>query len=100
MEFDYRRQLLDEISLEGLDGITLQALWTRLENNQNYKLGLTRQSKEFVWQVVTSVLNIDSIAVHFLPILYNYRWFLRYTRFSFTNYNMNEVILSSMTGLV
>ena len=28
---NYRSQILDEICLEGLDGITLQALWLRLQ---------------------------------------------------------------------
>ena len=30
-QLNYRSQILDEICLEGLDGITLQALWLRLQ---------------------------------------------------------------------
>jgi hypothetical protein len=30
-DLNYRHQILDEICLEGLDGITLQALWLRLK---------------------------------------------------------------------
>lgn len=52
MEYDYQHQVLDEICLEGLDGITLQGLWTRLESRPGYSLGVTDNAKLFVWQIL------------------------------------------------
>merc|ERR1719233_1340380 len=52
LELDYQHQILDEICLEGLDGLTLPALWLRLGNRPGYTLGLSDTAKHFVWQVI------------------------------------------------
>ena len=49
---DYLHQIQDEICLEGLDGLTLQALWLRLANRPGYSLGLSDEAKQFVWECV------------------------------------------------
>jgi len=59
MEHDYRGQILDEISVEGLDGITLQALWLRLQNNPHYSLGFSPAAKNFVWEVIITLEDVN-----------------------------------------
>jgi len=49
---NFRYQILDEISLEGLDGITLQALWLRLQAREDFSLGVEGSSKDFIWEVI------------------------------------------------
>ena len=80
-EFSYLHQILDEICLEGLDGITLQvtlashwsitqntrlslvnnlqALWVRLENRPAYSLGLSERAKQFIWECVLSLEDVS-----------------------------------------
>ena len=50
---DFVHDLLDEIALEGLDGITIEALWTRLnhrQRNKQFSLALDEDGKAFLWQ--------------------------------------------------
>ncbi|XP_043222103.1 general transcription factor 3C polypeptide 1-like isoform X2 [Amphibalanus amphitrite] len=49
---DYCAVTLDEIALEGLDGITLPALWTRLSNQPNFGLSIDEASTKFLWKVI------------------------------------------------
>ena len=58
-DHDYLHQIQDEICLEGLDGITLQALWLRLANRPSYSLGLTEEAKLFVWSCVLALQEIS-----------------------------------------
>ena len=67
----------DEICLEGLDGITLQALWLRLANRlvivanifyfskyfdrPQYSLGLSPEAKLFVWDCI---LQMDEVTFY------------------------------------
>ncbi|KAI0233752.1 General transcription factor 3C polypeptide 1 [Lamellibrachia satsuma] len=52
---DYVKVCLEEIALEGLDGITLQALWLRLENvKPAFPLPLDDATKSFLWTSVIS----------------------------------------------
>ena len=60
-DHDYLYQIQDEICLEGLDGITLQALWLRLANRAGYSLGLTEEAKLFVW---SCVLALQEVSLH------------------------------------
>ena len=60
-DHDYMHQIQDEICLEGLDGITLQALWLRLANRPGYSLGLTQEAKLFVW---SCVLALQEVSLH------------------------------------
>ena len=54
-DHDYLHQIQDEICLEGLDGITLQALWLRLANRPGYSLGLSQEAKLFIWSCVLAL---------------------------------------------
>nr|XP_037274882.1 LOW QUALITY PROTEIN: general transcription factor 3C polypeptide 1-like [Rhipicephalus microplus] len=47
---DFHACCVDEIALEGLDGITLQALWVRLQMRPNFPLSLDSKSKAFMWR--------------------------------------------------
>lgn len=47
---DFHECCVDEIALEGLDGITLEALWTRLQNRPRFPLAIDDASKEFIWR--------------------------------------------------
>ena len=43
--------LLDEVALEGLDGITLPSLWIRLESRKPpFGLSLDTRTKDFLWK--------------------------------------------------
>ncbi|XP_063221021.1 general transcription factor 3C polypeptide 1 isoform X2 [Bacillus rossius redtenbacheri] len=53
--FDYVDAVVDEIALEGLDGITLEALWVRLSQRPNFVLALDDASKSFIWDFVRRV---------------------------------------------
>ena len=57
-DHDYLHQIQDEICLEGLDGITLQALWLRLGQRPGYSLGLTEEAKLFVWSCVLALQEV------------------------------------------
>ncbi|XP_039256526.2 general transcription factor 3C polypeptide 1-like [Styela clava] len=48
---DIKEICLDEIALEGLDGITLPALWLRLEN-RNLPIKLNNCVKEYLWNFI------------------------------------------------
>ena len=52
---DFIHDLLDEIALEGLDGITVEGLWTRLGHrkcNKQFSMALDEEGKHFIWQRV------------------------------------------------
>ncbi|XP_037803043.1 general transcription factor 3C polypeptide 1-like [Penaeus monodon] len=50
----YIADLEDEIALEGLDGITLEALWTRLKQRPNFEgnMPIDSDSKAFLWSLI------------------------------------------------
>ncbi|XP_069972402.1 general transcription factor 3C polypeptide 1 isoform X2 [Penaeus vannamei] len=50
----YIVDLEDEIALEGLDGITLEALWTRLKQRPNFEanMPIDSDSKAFLWSLI------------------------------------------------
>lgn len=49
---DFYPCCIDEIALEGLDGITLQGLWVRLAGRPKFPLALDEGSKSFIWQSI------------------------------------------------
>lgn len=50
--------VVDEVALEGLDGITIPTLWIRLEDRQpGFPLKLDDCTKEFIWKSL--VINSD-----------------------------------------
>jgi general transcription factor 3C polypeptide 1 len=52
---DFKSKLLEEIALEGLEGITISALWTRLANVQpEFPLALDDDSKRFLWEIIVT----------------------------------------------
>ncbi|KAK2151537.1 hypothetical protein LSH36_360g02028 [Paralvinella palmiformis] len=61
---DFVRTVVNEIALEGLDGITLSGLWLRLANCEpSFTLNLDADSKEYIW---TSVITRHSDLTFFL----------------------------------
>ncbi|CAL4088885.1 unnamed protein product, partial [Meganyctiphanes norvegica] len=64
---DYVAELEDEISLEGLDGCTLEALWLRLSHRPNFtsKMPLDVNSKEFLWSFI---VDNEEISMFKLPV--------------------------------
>lgn len=56
--------VLDEVALEGLDGITIETLWLRLENRQEFGLTLDQLTRRFIW---TSVSRAAEIRFYLLP---------------------------------
>uniref|UniRef100_A0AAY5EK18 B-block binding subunit of TFIIIC domain-containing protein n=1 Tax=Electrophorus electricus TaxID=8005 RepID=A0AAY5EK18_ELEEL len=62
---DALQTTLDEVALEGLDGITMTALWTRLDTRQpSFPLALDPKTKEFLW---TSLVCSEDISIYQLP---------------------------------
>ncbi|GFQ94882.1 general transcription factor 3C polypeptide 1 [Trichonephila clavata] len=47
--YDFMNGLLDEIALEGLDGITLEMLWKRITDRPRFPIPIDDDSKEFLW---------------------------------------------------
>lgn len=57
---------LDEVALEGLDGITLSSLWIRLESRQPaFPLTLDAMTRDFVWRFLVS--SEDEVSFYLLP---------------------------------
>lgn len=47
--------VIDEVALEGLDGITAPSLWIRLETRQpTFPLKLDDYTKEFIWKLLVN----------------------------------------------
>ncbi|XP_045025411.1 general transcription factor 3C polypeptide 1 isoform X2 [Daphnia magna] len=44
--------ILDEIALEGLEGLTISTLWIRLTKRKNFPIALDDQSKRFIWKII------------------------------------------------
>lgn len=42
-----------------ISGITLQALWVRLDNRLNFKMRLDEGSQEFLWRCVLSIPDLE-----------------------------------------
>lgn len=53
--FNLMESIIDEVALEGLDGITLQALWIRLANRFHDPLPLPKPFMEQVWSIIRKV---------------------------------------------
>uniref|UniRef100_A0A3B3WU31 Uncharacterized protein n=1 Tax=Poecilia mexicana TaxID=48701 RepID=A0A3B3WU31_9TELE len=57
--------VVDEVALEGLDGITLPSLWIRLEDREpKFPLKLDNCTKGFIWR---SLVNNADLSFHELP---------------------------------
>ncbi|MBN3305138.1 TF3C1 factor, partial [Amia calva] len=57
---DALQMLEDEVALEGLDGITIPALWLRLETRvPKFPLRLDAASRQFLWQSLVSSPDIE-----------------------------------------
>ncbi|MPC14644.1 General transcription factor 3C polypeptide 1 [Portunus trituberculatus] len=54
LNFNYVADLEDEVALEGLDGITVEALWVRLKHRPNFEtnMHIDDKSKEFLWSLL------------------------------------------------
>ncbi|GBM50717.1 General transcription factor 3C polypeptide 1 [Araneus ventricosus] len=51
-DYDFVSGLLDEVALEGLDGITLEMLWQRLRDRSSFAIPVDEDSKIFFWKIV------------------------------------------------
>ncbi|KAH9494685.1 hypothetical protein Btru_020231 [Bulinus truncatus] len=52
--------IVEEIALEGLDGITLNALWQRLDDSPNFPKGnLDHDAKKFIWQYLSGCMDME-----------------------------------------
>lgn len=56
---DFVGACIDEIALEGLDGITLSTLWLRLEKRPYFPLSLDDDSKAFIWEFISQHPDIE-----------------------------------------
>ncbi|XP_002414457.3 general transcription factor 3C polypeptide 1 [Ixodes scapularis] len=56
---DFYAACIEEIALEGLDGITLQALWIRLKDRPKFPFALDDKSKAFIWRSIVPDARLD-----------------------------------------
>ncbi|GFY76301.1 general transcription factor 3C polypeptide 1 [Trichonephila inaurata madagascariensis] len=57
--YDFMNSLLDEIALEGLDGITLEILWKRIIGRPSFPIPIDDDSKEFFWNQIAKHNDIE-----------------------------------------
>ncbi|XP_063446965.1 general transcription factor 3C polypeptide 1-like [Mytilus trossulus] len=55
MDLNYLTAVVDEIALEGLEGITVNTLWKRLAKRPGFVIKLDEKSKAFLWRQLTTV---------------------------------------------
>ncbi|XP_059483284.1 general transcription factor 3C polypeptide 1 [Neocloeon triangulifer] len=65
MACNYMATLVEEIALEGLDGITLQSLWVRLESRKDKPMLVDDPMKEFLWR---QIRRLSVVQFFLLPI--------------------------------
>ncbi|GBN58130.1 General transcription factor 3C polypeptide 1 [Araneus ventricosus] len=58
-DYDFLSGLLDEVALEGLDGITLAMLWQRLRDRRSFSIPVDEYSKIFFWKIVARHKDIE-----------------------------------------
>ncbi|CAL1296548.1 unnamed protein product [Larinioides sclopetarius] len=58
-DYDFVSGLLDEIALEGLDGITLEMLWQRIRDRPTFSIPVDEDSKIFFWKIVATHKDIE-----------------------------------------
>ncbi|XP_036395311.1 general transcription factor 3C polypeptide 1-like isoform X1 [Megalops cyprinoides] len=64
MMMDALQMLIDEVALEGLDGITIPTLWIRLENrNPKFPPKLDPATKEYLWKALVRDPDIEFYAL-------------------------------------
>ncbi|KAG8234936.1 hypothetical protein J437_LFUL015504 [Ladona fulva] len=56
---DYVTCVLDEIALEGLDGITLQGLWTRLSERPGLCVTSDNCFKSYIWNLIKRLKDVE-----------------------------------------
>ena len=59
---DFISDILDEVALEGLDGVTVEGLWTRLshrQSNKQFSMTLDDDGKNFLWQRITQLPDLS-----------------------------------------
>lgn len=79
---DALESVVDEVALEGLDGITIDALWTRLENRvPQFSLTLDPSTKEYLWRslVCNPEISFYELPQPRKPIVLTDRWDRRLT---------------------
>uniref|UniRef100_A0A2C9LRY9 B-block binding subunit of TFIIIC domain-containing protein n=1 Tax=Biomphalaria glabrata TaxID=6526 RepID=A0A2C9LRY9_BIOGL len=75
----------EEIALEGLEGITLSALWLRLEHRSNFpKENLDEDSKKYIWQYLTGCMELE---FYNLPQPRTKLKIFKYSDYVLTDYN-------------
>ena len=64
---DLSQTILEEIALDGLDGVTLESLWYHLNSTKpKFQLVLDDNSKSFLWTNVISRLKDVSLFIFYL----------------------------------
>uniref|UniRef100_T1JE27 Uncharacterized protein n=1 Tax=Strigamia maritima TaxID=126957 RepID=T1JE27_STRMM len=59
MDYDFISACIDEIALEGLDGITIPSLWLRLEKRPKFAICIDEASKHFLWNRIALRRDIE-----------------------------------------
>ncbi|GIX98818.1 general transcription factor 3C polypeptide 1 [Caerostris extrusa] len=58
-DYDFLSSILDEIALEGLDGITLEMFWQRLRDRPKFPIAVDDDSKNYFWDIVAKHKDIE-----------------------------------------
>lgn len=59
LDVDYGEACMEEIGLEGLEGITISALWIRLSHRPNFRMTLDDASRSYLWETVVHHADLD-----------------------------------------
>ncbi|GLH04289.1 Uncharacterized protein GBIM_10026 [Gryllus bimaculatus] len=51
--------IMDEIALEGLDGITIEGLFVRLKDRPEFATSLNDAFKQYIWEIICNFTEID-----------------------------------------
>ncbi|KAG5885477.1 hypothetical protein JTB14_005068 [Gonioctena quinquepunctata] len=58
IEKDFYFHIIDELCLEGLDGITFEAYWKRFSENLEESIEINRNIKEYIWNIIRKNPNL------------------------------------------
>ncbi|XP_074040495.1 general transcription factor 3C polypeptide 1 isoform X2 [Leptinotarsa decemlineata] len=84
---DFYFHVIDEICLEGLDGITLEALWKRLLTGLDGPLDINQNLKRFMWKIMKKNAHIE-----FYELPQPRKELLIYDRFKYLNTEIGVVM--------
>lgn len=63
--FNFKQILIDEIALEGLEGLGLNLLWKRLEHRTSSEI--TEKMQQRLWNLILKLMDSERLTLYQLP---------------------------------